>query len=303
MDALYLCPSVSVGSAVPVLPSRLASFFRWVWKLSQQEGFCWACTGYLADKQGVTERTIYRWLADLRRAGYISSEQTPGVERRVFPQKEPSRPKKMSGVRQGSVSGVPSLKRFHAGKAPTAGANVRGSVSTGVQPVGSSEQAEQPSAVVNRLLGLGVSPVIGAQLVRTHGEAAVLAQIEALPHRNARNKAATLVASVLHRWQLPAGCVEAQRRARDQEQKTAHKALQAAQNVEADRKRQIALERLNGLPEAEKTALEQRVRAALASELPAAARLMLPSRVGAAWVQARMLIELGNAPAVSEEVA
>jgi hypothetical protein len=172
---------------------------------------------------------------------------------------------------------------------------VRGSVSTsGVQPVGSSEQAEQPSAVLNRLLGLGVSPVIAAQLVRTHGEVLVLAQIEALPHRNARNKAATLVASVLHRWQLPAGCVEAQRRARDQEQKTAQKALQAAQKVEADRKRQIALERVNVLPEAEKAALEQQAREALKRELPAAARLMLGTRAGAAWVQARMLADLGR---------
>jgi hypothetical protein len=48
------------GGYVSPLPSRLASFYRWVWKLSQQEGFCWACTGYLARKQGVTERTVYR---------------------------------------------------------------------------------------------------------------------------------------------------------------------------------------------------------------------------------------------------
>jgi hypothetical protein len=290
MTPFYPVP-VPVGPSV--LPSRLASFYRWVWKLSQQEGFCWACTGYLADKQGVTERTIYRWLADLRRAGFISSEQTPGVERRITPQKEPSRPRKMSGVRQGSVSGVPTLKRFHAGKAPSAQpANVGGALGTRPEPAGEPEKAEQPSAVVNRLLGLGVSPLIAAQLVRTHGEAVVLAQLDALPHRKARNLAATLVASILHRWQLPAGCVEAQRRAHERAQKTAHDAAQAAQRAEVDRKRQIARERLDGLPEAEKTALEQRARELLSRELPAAARLMLGTRAGAAWVQVRMLAEL-----------
>ncbi len=294
MTTFYPCvpASVSVGASVPVLPSRLASFYRWVWKLSQQEGFCWACTGYLARKQGVTERTVYRWLADLRRAGYISSEQTPGVERRVFPQKEPSRPKKMSGVCQGSVSGVSSSRVSDALKAPSAElAHMAGAVATRPETVG-GEKAEQPSAVVNRLLGLGVSPVIAAQLVRTHGEAAVLAQVEALPFRKARNQAATLVASVLNRWQLPTACVETQRRTREQAQKTAQKAVQAAQRAAEEQKRQIARERLQALPEGEKAALEQQAREALRRELPAAARLMLGTRAGAAWVQTRMLAEL-----------
>jgi hypothetical protein len=297
MDALYPCfSSVSVcsspGSSSSVLPSRLSSFYRWVWKLSQQEGFCWACTPYLAKKQGVSERTVYRWLSDLRRFGFISSEQTPGVERRVFPQKEPTRPKKMSGVCQGSLSGVSSSRVSDAGEAPTAGANVRGSVSTGAQPVGSSEKAEQPSAVVNRLTALGVSSPIAAQLVRTHGEAAVLAQLEALPFRKPRNQAAALVASVLNRWQLPSACSEAQRGAQDRARKSSAMALEAAARASEAQRRAEARKRLDALPEGERRALEQRVRAALASELPAAARLMLPSRAGAAWVQARMLADL-----------
>ncbi len=297
MEALYPCSSSvpvcsSSASSSSVLPSRLSSFYRWVWKLSQQEGFCWACTPYLAKKQGVTERTVYRWLSDLRRLGYISSEQTPGVERRVFPQTEPARPKKMSGVRQGSLSGVSSSKGSDAGEAPTAGANMAGPVSTGAQPVGSSEQAEQPSAVVNRLTALGVSSVIAAQLVRTHGEAAVLAQIQALPFRKPRNQAAALVASVLNRWQLPSACSEAQRRAQDQGRKSSAMALEAAARASESQKREEARKRLDALPEDERRALEQQVRAMLASELPAAARLMLPSRVGAAWVQARMLAHL-----------
>jgi hypothetical protein len=302
MTAFYPVPAV-VGPSV--LPSRLASFHRWLCRWYSDTQDLHACTGYYARKQGVTERTIYRWLAHLRRGGWIATEQTVGVERRITPLLDaPPKPRqfhtkrgrsraKMSGVCQGSVSGVSSLTVSHAGEAPSAQpANMAGAVGTRPEPA-DEVKAEQPSAVVNRLLGLGVSPVIAAQLVRTHGEALVLAQVEALPHRNARNKAATLVASVLHRWQLPAGCVEAQRRARDQEQKTAYKALQAAHRAEVDRKRQIAQERLHGLPEAEKTALEQQAREALKQELPAAARLMLGTRAGAAWVQARMLADLG----------
>jgi hypothetical protein len=289
------------------LPSRLASFHRWLCRWYSDTQDLHARTGYYARKQGVTERTIYRWLAHLRRGGWIASEQTPGVERRITPLREaPPKPRrfhtkrvsasgKMSGVCQGCVSGVSSSRASDAEEAPSAEPpNMAGAVATRPEPAGGGEaEAVQPSAVVNRLLALGVSPLIAPQLVRTHGEAVVVAQLDALPHRNARNRAATLVASVLNRWQLPAGCVDAQRRAREQGQKTAYKALQAAHRAEVDRKRQIALERLHGLPEAEKTALEQRAREALKCELPAAARLMLGTRAGAAWVQARMLADLG----------
>jgi DNA-binding PadR family transcriptional regulator len=286
------------------LPSRLASFHRWLCRWYSDTQDLHARTRYYARKQGVTERTIYRWLAHLRRGGWIASEQTPGVERRITPLREaPPKPRrfhtkrvsasgKMSGVCQASVSGVSSLIAFDAQEAPSAEpANMAGAVGTRPEPA-DEVKAVQASPVVNRLLALGVSPQIAPQLVRTHGEAVVLAQLDALPHRNARNRAATLVASVLHRWQLPAGCVDAQRRVREQGQKTAYKALQAAHRAEVDRKRQIALERLSALPEAEKTALEQRAREALKRERPAAARLMLGTRGGAAWVQARMLADL-----------
>ncbi len=303
MTPFYPVPAV-VGPSV-VLPSRLASFYRWLHRWYSETNDLHACTGYYARKQGVTERTVYRWLAALRTSGHISTEQTPGVERRITPLREaPPKPpqfhtkrrsslSKMSGVCQGSVSGVSSSTAFHAGNASSAEpANMAGAVPTRAEPA-DQVKAVQASPVVNRLVALAVSPVIAAQLVRTHGQAVVLAQLDALPHRNARNQAATLVASVLHRWQLPAGCVDARRRAREQGQKTAYKALQAAHRAEVDRKRQIAQERLHGLPEAQKAALEQQAREALKRELPAAARLMLGTRAGAAWVQARMLADLG----------
>ncbi len=319
MTSFYLasnnCVTGSTGSArcndtLAALPSRLASFARWLHRWYSDTQDLHARTRYFARKQGVTERTIYRWLAHLRRGGWIASEQTVGVERRITPLREPppkprkfhtKRPSasgKMSGVCQGSVSGVSSLIVSDALKdAPSAQpANLAGAVSTRPQPADETHDkscnAEQPSAVVHRLLALGVSPLIAPQLVRAHGEAAVLAQVEALPHRKARNLAATLVASILNRWQLPTGCVEAQRRAREQGQKTAHKALQAALKAEVDRKRQNAQERLQGLSEGEKTALEHQAREALTREKPAAARIMLGTRAGAAWVQARMLADL-----------
>ncbi len=302
MTPFYPVPAV-VGPSV--LPSRLGSFYRWLHRWYSETNDLHACTGYYARKQGVSERTVYRWLAALRTSGHISTEQTPGVERRITPLREappkprkshtkrPSASGKMSGVCQGSVSGVSSLIVSDAEEASSAEpANMAGAVATRPEPA-DEVKAVQASPVVNRLLALAVSPVIASHLVRTHGEAVVLAQLDALPHRNARNQAATLVASVLHRWQLPAGCVDAQRRAREQGQKTAYKALQAAHRAEVDRKRQIALERLSGLPEGQKAALEHQAREALKCELPAAARLMLGTRAGAAWVQARMLADLG----------
>jgi hypothetical protein len=167
-----------------------------------------------------------------------------------------------------------------------------GAVATGPQPAGEPEKAEQPPAVLDRLLALGVSPVIAAQMVRTHPEALVVAQLAALPHRKPRNQAAALVASVLHRWQLPPALAEVQRRAREHRQETGQQALEASLKADADRTRQIALQRLSGLPEAQKAALEQQALEALNRELPSIACQMPGSRAGAAWVLARMVTDL-----------
>jgi hypothetical protein len=194
------------GAAVPVLPSRLASFYRWLWKLSQQEGFCWACTGYLARKQGVSERTVYRWLKDLRRLGFISSEQTPGVERRITPHKEPSRPRKMSGVRQGSVSGVSSSSGSDALK-EAATANT--AAAAGV------ERSPDVEAVA-ALRSAGLSEAVASRIVCEQGRKAVLNAVAAYKAaRNVRNPVGWLIRAVQERYcQVPKDALEGVRKAR-----------------------------------------------------------------------------------------
>ncbi len=180
------------GAAVPVLPSRLASFYRWLWKLSQQEGFCWACTGYLARKQGVTERTVYRWLSQLRASGFISSEQTPGVERRITPHKEPTRPRKMSGVRQGSVSGVSSSSGSDALKEAATAANT--AAAAAAQPVPDVE-------AVASLRAAGVSEAVASRIVCEQGRRAVLDAVAAYKAaRNVRNPVGWLIRAVEERY-------------------------------------------------------------------------------------------------------
>ena len=191
MTPFYPCPADGVGLAVTVLPSRLASFYRWVWKLSQQEGFCWACTGYLARKQGVTERTIYRWLKDLRRFGFISSEQTPGVERRITPHKEPIRPRKMSGVRQGSVSGVSSSSSSDALKEAATGNTA---AAAGVEYFPDVE-------AVASLRAVGMSDAVASRIVCSQGRKAVLDAVAAFrAAKNVRNPVGWLVRAVEQRY-------------------------------------------------------------------------------------------------------
>jgi len=192
-SSFFIPDNVTPAGAAPggydtPLPSRLASFYRWVWKLSQQEGFCWACTGYLARKQGVSERTVYRWLSDLRRLGYISSEQTPGVERRITPHKEPSRPKKMSGVRQGSVSGVSSSSGSDALKEAATAANT-------VAAAGGERLADVEA--VAALRSAGMSEAVASRIVCGKGRKAVLDAVAAYrAARNVRNPVGWLIRAV-----------------------------------------------------------------------------------------------------------
>ncbi len=195
------------GAAVPVLPSRLASFYRWLWKLSQQEGFCWACTGYLARKQGVTERTVYRWLSQLRASGFISSEQTPGVERRITPRQTPSRPRKMSGVRQGSVSGVSSSSGSDALKEAATDANTAAAAG--------DERAADVEAVA-ALRSAGMSEPVASRIVCAKGRKAVLDAVTAYrAARNVRNPVGWLIRAVECKYcHVPKDAPEAARMAR-----------------------------------------------------------------------------------------
>ena len=91
------------------LRARTIAFYRWLYRLTLREGYAWASTPYLAAKQGVSERTIYRWLADLRAAGWIECDVDAGVERRIIPLTPPPKSRLVKPIkarlRQGFCQG------------------------------------------------------------------------------------------------------------------------------------------------------------------------------------------------------
>jgi hypothetical protein len=120
MHTSYPVAGLAVKPApVQVPPSRVLSFYRWLYRWYGDTADLHACTGYYAKKQHVSERTVYRWLACLRSLGYIQTEVTVGVERRIVPIQEPPKRRRMSGVCQGSMSGVSTLKAPDAYNATT----------------------------------------------------------------------------------------------------------------------------------------------------------------------------------------
>ncbi len=217
MTAFYPVPAV-VGPSV-VLPSRLASFHRWLCRWYSDTQDLHACTGYFARKQGVTERTVYRWLAHLRRGGWIATEQTVGVERRITPLRDaPPKPRqfhtkqgssrpKMSGVCQGSVSGVSSSTVSDALKDAATDANTVGAAGV-----------ERPADVeaVAALRSAGMSEPVASRIVCAQGRKAVLDAVAAFrAARNVRNPVGWLIRAVEQRYRhVPKDAPEGPRMAR-----------------------------------------------------------------------------------------
>ena len=79
-----LCAASSELAVTELSPSAL-SFYRWLCRWHAQTGEVYASTRYLARKQRRTERTVYRWLAELRDAGCIAVEVAQGVQRSIVP--------------------------------------------------------------------------------------------------------------------------------------------------------------------------------------------------------------------------
>jgi hypothetical protein len=160
----------------------------------------------MARKQGVSERTVYRWLKDLRRLGFISSEQTPGVERRITPHKEPSRPRKMSGVRQGSVSGVSSSSGSDA---------LKEAATANTAPAAEVEHSPDVEAVAS-LRAVGMSEAVASRIVCLQGRKAVLDAVAVFrAARNVRNPVGWLIRAVEERYRyVPKDAPEGPRMAR-----------------------------------------------------------------------------------------
>ncbi len=211
-------PDFSPSPLSPLRP-RVESFYRWLHRWHADTHDLHACTGYYARKQHVTERTVYRWLAALRTSGYIATEQTVGVERRITPLLDapPKRRQfhtnkrkssaKMSGVCQGSVSGVPSLIASDALKDTTTAANT--------MPAAVVEVPPDVEAVAS-LRAAGLTDAVASRIVLEKGRRAALDAIAAYrAAKNVRNPVGWLIRAVEQRYRhVPKDAPEGSRMAR-----------------------------------------------------------------------------------------
>lgn len=290
MDTLYPATVPTVN-----LTPGAASLLRWVCRWHSQTGDVHASTSYLARKQRKSERTVYRWLAELRQAGAVSCDVEQGIMRRIVPlidaptQRRAARSSAKPSPAAPPVSGVVSH---------VVSGVVSGVLSSNTDALTQETSTGSSSGVVASLIREGVTAAAAAQLVADQGEAEVREQLEALPHRKARDRAAVLVQSIRQRWAVPSA-LEAYRQAqrRQQEQQARSRAVAV---VAADRAQRQAeeLRRLSGLSAGEREALEARALALWQQEQPAAARLMAGRSGSAAVVQGYMLRLLagGGAP-------
>ena len=290
VSTLYLVFPQGVEAPSP-LPSRVASFYRWLYRWYTETGDLHACTGYYARKQGVSERTVYRWLALLRSLQFITTEQTPGVERRITPHLPPpkTRPKTpknvrgMSGVRVRGSSSIPdALEASTTGVPETV-------THPALEVIHSGADDAEGREVVSALADVGVLPVVAVHLVKRYGLDPVRVQLEAMKHRTVRDRAGALVASIRNNWPLPSAMVKQQQEARKLALRASERAFRMAmeQNRQDDRER--LLQRLRMLSEGERGAIFERARKAIQQEQPVAYRLIEGKAGFEPWVHDRVL--------------
>ncbi len=316
-------PSAQITPVSFRLSSGAESFYRWIWRWHEQTGDVHPSTGYFARKQRVTERTVYNWLRALKQAGRIQTEVEEGIERRIIPVVPPpptpsaskprgtsKRPRRISPAppvevpEQAAIPGAPTVPTVaptpaltHAVSGAISGVVFRGLTSKTQHTQDATTcttQESEPSASVVALIQEGVFPPVAAQLLVEYGEEAVIEQVEALPHRSARDRAAMLVKSIRETWSIPA----ALRRQREKEQQEAQKAAKQAAEVILARKqaeeRQKREKRLSELSDGERAALEQRAREEILREKGKIAR-DAEQRNGPIWrgmLQCKMLFLL-----------
>lgn len=315
METLYPAPS---GVASLPISSGAASLLRWLTRWHSETGEVRPSTGYIAWKQKKSERTIYRWLSELVRAGLVAKEVNPGIERTIIPvpaaaplvrrSRRSARPgpgrsrcsgaarpgrsgASMSGVVSGVVSGVPILNGYTQGTTTTHGEKVAAVPLADLEckkamPPACPEVVEGAAA---ELVALGVAPGAAVALVAEAGEGECLKQIHCLPYRKAADSSAVLVASIRGRWSVPASMArENDRRATAARRAAADEARLVRARAAAASRSEL-LERVKALPGAVRESLEARALALWESESPAAAKLMAGRVGGAAVVQQYVL--------------
>lgn len=286
------------------LSTGAASLLRWLSRwFTETEEPLFPSTGYIARKQKRSERTVYRWLAELRSFGCIATETTPGIERRIVPQVAPEdcpkprrravRAGKVSGVLSGVVSGALSLlrdasteKRQQQEQPERLRPDLLGAAPG--SHVSAAPMNPELTGLVAELAAVGVSASTARTLLASHGEEVCRLQLAALPHRKAADRSAVLVASIKGQWAIP-----------EQVQKSAQKAQKAAvraiQADEREKHRAGLLERFQALPQAAQEQIQQRALTLWRQEQPQAARIMQgkPSAAGVVRAYALRILEEG----------
>jgi hypothetical protein len=196
----------------------VASFYRWLHRWHGETQDLHACTPYYAKKQKVSERTVYRWLACLRSLGYITTEVDPGIERRITPVLDPPKRRRMSGVCQGSLSGVPSSMASDAYEASTRQAVNAGPAAPGpdLSPAAPVEAVSAGADEVKCLCSVGLAPAAAVGLVKQHGLKAVRNALAAYQQaKEVRNPVGWVVKAVERRYQfVPESACEARTEAK-----------------------------------------------------------------------------------------
>lgn len=306
-------PSVNVSDPFQGLSCVLLSTYRWVYRWWRQTGDVHASTPYLAKKQGISERTVYRRLAALRKAGVLEADVTPGVERRLRPVLPPPQKHRLksalperksttftpivSGVNVRGVSGVTPYRDSYAltledtTNKQSTGALTDQTEKTEGRVEARSEGAARAadSELVKTLASVGVLVSTARKLVQVHGEDAVRSQLTALPHRSARDRAAVLVKSIREAWSIPAVVVENHEKQHKDFQKSQGKAARIALERKQQQERENVRQAFQGLPEARKAAYLAEAQRQAAKDSPGAFSV-LSGRYGfGPWIMDRAL--------------
>jgi len=278
-------PSVLYGEgnvSASRLSSGASSLLRWLSRwYSQTEEALFPSTAYIARKQKRSERTVYRWLAELRSSGCVQTETVPGVERRIVPQVAPAdcpkptrrlfRCKKMSGVLSGVLSGVSPYPRDayteNDNKGPEGEPACPDRSGLLGHQVSAAPMEPELTGLVRDLASVGVSVSTAQSLIHSFGEDLCRLQLVALACRKAVDRSAVLVASIRGGWAVPEQVVKGAKQA----QKLA---VRASETQEREKRRQEQQERFSALPGSVRDSLEARARSLWHQEQPQAARIM-----------------------------
>jgi hypothetical protein len=97
------------------LDSRLCPFARLLYgeivALSQQTGYCWASNTFFAQLYQVREKSVSRWLRELRQNGYIRVEVAKGNQRKIYPSDLPKAAAQNESSDAPIAGGTPALSK------------------------------------------------------------------------------------------------------------------------------------------------------------------------------------------------